>query len=130
MKVFNLIKDLNDPTIEFNYSLSDHPTDLITLKKIMNNVTYQVNTLFYITMIKNLQNYLDVINYHCGIKTDETIDLFANFMNQQFIKPFFEMNENQFNIDDYKVEIDQTISQQFTKTGTHIKVHGLYLDEK
>lgn len=124
------IKDLNDTTIEFNYSLSDHPTDLITLKKTMNNVTYQVNTLFYITMIKNLQNYLDVINYHCGIKTDKTIDLFANFMNSQFIKPFFEMNENTFNIDNYKVEIDQTIYQQFTKTGTHIKVHGLYLDEK
>ena len=103
--------------------------DWITLTRKLNNITYSVSVDF--DMSDYLSEFLKVINSHCGdMSQPNDIGLFATFTDNQFIHPLFNMNEDEFNIENHNVEIKHKISDLFAKIATNIDVDNLYLTDE
>ena len=103
--------------------------DWITLTRKLNNTTYSVSVDF--DMSDYLTEFLRVINSHCdNAGQPDNIGFMITFIDNQFIHPLFNMNEDEFNIDNHNVEIKHKTSDLFAKITTSIDVDNLYLTDE
>lgn len=121
-------KSFNDSVITIELVIG-FIEDWITLTRKINNITYSVSVDF--DMSDYLSEFLKVINFHCDNTNQlDNIGFMVTFTDNQFIHPFFNMNEDEFNIDNHNVEIKHKISDLFAKITTSIDVDNLYLTDK
>ena len=122
-------KSFNDSVITIELVIG-FIEDWITLARKLNNITYSVSVDF--DMSDYLTEFLRVINSHCdNTGQPNNIGFMVTFTDNQFIHPLFNMNDDEFNINDnHNVEIKHKISDLFAKIATSIDVDNLYLTDE